>query len=229
MCLLGRSFSRADQGSIREYVYQSLKSKILNLQLPPGTKISEKDISEEYNVSRTPVREVFIKLAQEDLLDIYPQRGSFISLIDMEHVEEARFIREHLEKAVVREACEKLSEKDLFYLESNIAGQEICCEKQNYLHMQELDEEFHQIIYTGSGKIQTWSIVQQMNNHFYRLRMLRLAHSPFWDTILTQHKQILQAIKAQDPDQAEKITEEHLRLIILEKEQIREKYLEYFR
>lgn len=218
-----------DQRSIRESVYQSVRSKILSLELPPGTKISEKDISIEYAVSRTPVREVFIKLAQEDLLDIYPQRGSFVSLIDMEHVEEARFIREHLEKAVVREACHKLSEQDLFLLESNLAGQALCHEKENYLHMLELDEEFHQIIYTRSGKTRTWSIVQQMNSHFYRLRMLRLAHSLFWDTILSQHKDTLLALKQRDPDKVEKITEEHLRLVIVEKEQVREKYREYFK
>ena len=67
-----------------------LKVKFLTCSCRQVLKISEKDISEEYNVSRTPVREVFIKLAQDDLLDIYPQRGSFISLIDMEHVEEAQ-------------------------------------------------------------------------------------------------------------------------------------------
>src|SRR5471030_2430341 len=77
-------------------IYNLLRQEIINLNLAPGLNISEKDISEKFKVSRTPVREAFVRLSKEGLLNIYPQKGSFVSLIDLSSVEEARFMREHL-------------------------------------------------------------------------------------------------------------------------------------
>lgn len=94
-------------------VYEELKSQILNLQLAPGTSISEKEMSEKFNVSRTPVRESFLRLSREGLLNVFPQRGTFVSLIDLNLVEEARFMREHLERAVIRLACETFPQDKL--------------------------------------------------------------------------------------------------------------------
>ncbi|MBU3181932.1 GntR family transcriptional regulator [Clostridium psychrophilum] len=68
--------------------------------------ISEIEILEKFNVSRTPVREAFARLSQEGLISVYPQKGTFVSLIDLLSVEEARFMREHLERAILRLACE---------------------------------------------------------------------------------------------------------------------------
>lgn len=116
--------------STREQVYNMLKDQILSLKLPPGTNISEKEISIQFNVSRTPVRESFLKLSQEGLLSIYPQRGTFVSLIDLNLVEEARFMREHLEKAVIRLACQEFSEELINDLDMNLSMQKICVKKK---------------------------------------------------------------------------------------------------
>jgi DNA-binding GntR family transcriptional regulator len=80
--------------SAREGVYAKLKEQILNLELPPGTALSEMESSLALGVSRTSVRESFVRLAQEGLVQVLPQRGTFVSLIDPALVEEARFMRE---------------------------------------------------------------------------------------------------------------------------------------
>lgn len=97
-------------------LYQILKEEIIKLHLEPGLNISEKGISEKFNISRTPVREAFLLLSQDGLLDIYPQKGTFVSLIDLDAVEEARFLRECVERAVVKLACKKFPQEKMFFL-----------------------------------------------------------------------------------------------------------------
>ena len=118
--------------STRDAVYDSLRTLILQLELPPGTAISEKDISLKFNVSRTPVRDSFVRLAQEGLLEVYPQRGSYVSLIDIDLVEEARFMREQLEVAVVRLACASFPAERLAELERNLSQQRVSIEAHDY-------------------------------------------------------------------------------------------------
>lgn len=141
------SLNQKIRGSTRAYSYNLLKERILHLELKPGTKISEKEIADELQVSRTPVREAFMKLAEEELLDIIPQSGTIVSHINLEHVEEGRFMREKMEKEIVTLACVSFPEEFRFRLETNIAMQEVCIGKNNFYRLFELDEEFHQILF----------------------------------------------------------------------------------
>ncbi|MDZ4938382.1 GntR family transcriptional regulator, partial [Clostridium perfringens] len=137
---------RLQPGSAGNIVYSRLKQQIVSLELPPGTALSEKEVSLSFEVSRTPVRESFVRLAQEDLVVVLPQRGTRVSLIDSELVEEARFMREQLEKAVVRLACESFPEDKLAELEQNLSEQSESIAKHDGKHMFELDEAFHRIL-----------------------------------------------------------------------------------
>ncbi|PAV28334.1 GntR family transcriptional regulator [Virgibacillus profundi] len=223
------SIKRKNNYTSRDYVYESLKENIISLKLKPGTNISEKEISELLQVSRTPVREAFLKLAQEELLAIYPQRGTFVTLIDLQHVEETRFIREHLERATVREACKNFSNESIFKLEENLALQKICVEEKNYTKLFKLDEDFHYTIVSGCDKKLIWSVIQQMNNHLNRIRILRLADNFNWDLILSQHENIISAIKDKNQDLADRVMEEHLKELIFEQESLKKKYENLFK
>ncbi|WP_019911141.1 GntR family transcriptional regulator [Paenibacillus sp. HW567] len=216
-------------GSSRDAVYHSLKNRILQLELPPGTAISEKEISLQFNVSRTPVRESFVRLAQEGLLEIYPQRGTIVSLIDSGLVEEAGFMREHLERAVVREACVSFPEDKLKELKTNLAMQRVCLEEQDYKSMFRLDEDFHRNIFEGCGKINTLEVVQQIKVHLNRSRMLRLAVDHDWEHLYQQHLHLYEAIKERDAGLADTIMQEHLALTIADQGMLMEKYPHYFK
>lgn len=222
------------RGSTRDYSYNIIKNKILGLELEPGTKISEKEMADELNVSRTPIREAFMKLAQEELLDIIPQSGTVVSKINLEHVEEGRFIREKIEKEIVTLVCSKIAEEDRFKLESNLAMQRLCADKKN-LHNHsldeeffQLDEEFHQLLFISCGKSRTWEMLQMLNNHFNRLRLLRLSSDLNWEIIISQHHEIYQLILKQDAHLARKKMEEHLNLVVIEQNELRKTYPHYF-
>jgi DNA-binding GntR family transcriptional regulator len=215
--------------SIRDAVYDLLRQNILDNRLEPGAGISENEISEKLKVSRTPVREAFLRLAQEGLLEVYPQKGTIVSLIDIELVEEARFMREQLERAVVRLACERFSKQHMLELESNLRLQELCRKEHNYTKLFELDEQFHRTLFEGCGKSRTWQTLQLLKHDLDRTRMLRLATNYNWDDILMQHRQIIEGIQEQDADRAESIMKQHLSLVIEDQEDLKKKYPNYFK
>jgi DNA-binding GntR family transcriptional regulator len=221
--------ARDAKGLIRDYVHDTLKKSIMELKLEPGRFISEKEVVEMLKVSRTPIREAFVKLSQEELIETIPQKGSFISLIDMEMVEESRFVRETLERAVVRQACDLLSAEQVLQLQNLISLQELCVQEKNYTRLIELDEEFHRTIMVGCGKARTWALLQQLSTHYYRVRILRLAASDDWQIIVAQHRAIVQAIREKNPDAAEQEMREHLTRVKLEKDKLKEKYPGYFK
>ncbi|MBM7540298.1 DNA-binding GntR family transcriptional regulator [Amphibacillus cookii] len=216
-------------GSTREVVYQQVKKKIIDLELKPKTKISETEIAKELNVSRTPVREAFLMLAQEELIGIYPQKGTIISEIDLDIVEEGRFVRENIERAIVNQACSMLDGEQLFRIESNIAMQKLCLNKGSYQRLFELDEEFHFLLFQGCGKLRTWNMIRQMNSHFDRLRVLRLALNLDWEVVVSQHEALLQHIEQQEKQRAEELMVRHLNLVNYEKEDLKKRYPDYFK
>ncbi|WP_234417359.1 MULTISPECIES: GntR family transcriptional regulator [unclassified Lysinibacillus] len=215
--------------STRDHVYETLRESIIKLELKPGQSISEKEISALLNVSRTPVREAFVKLAQEELLEVYPQRGTFISLIDLEYVEEVRFIRELLERASAKLAAENSSDVDFVLLRENLQRQKFCMDEKNYMKLFELDEEFHHIISIGAGKPRIWSVLQNFNAHLNRIRMLSLASNYNWDQILSQHLVIAGAIENGDGMLADEAMGEHLRKLRFELDSLKEGYPTYFK
>jgi DNA-binding GntR family transcriptional regulator len=214
---------------VRDFVHDTLRKDIMELKLEPGRYISEKEITEMLRVSRSSIREAFVKLSQEDLIETIPQKGSFISLIDIRHVEESRFVRETLEAAIVREACDKLKAEHILLLNNNISIQELCVRENNLKRIFELDEEFHRLIFVGCGKRRTWELVQQSSTHYNRIRFLRLADNYDWQDIISQHKDIVKAISHKDPDKAEKVMREHLNRVQIEKEVLTAKYPTYFK
>lgn len=221
-------FQQQRQGSSRDYVYHIVKKNILSLKLEPGTMISEKEIGDKLEVSRTPTREAFIKLAEEDLIVIYPQKGSFISLIDIDKVEEARFIRENLEVAVLKIACETFTERDVADMEALIAEQRISSGLNNYEKMHELDERFHETIFNKCNKHSTWSVIQQVLAHYKRFRNLLLAVYFDWETIIAQHSRIVESIRKHDAEMVEKELRQHVKSRF-EKAELLEKYPNYFK
>lgn len=209
-------------------LYSLLKEEIIQLNIKPGETISEKEISDKFDVSRTPVREAFVRLAQEGLLSIYPQKGTIVSLIDLSLVEEARFLREHLERAVVGLACEELPPEKIIALEMNLKLQEMYVQNHDSQKQFQADEEFHKTIFEGCNKARIWKMMNEMNNDFKRIRILRLAANFNWNDIYIQHSSILEGIKNNSPETAEKAMKEHLTAVNFDKTEIINKFPDYF-
>lgn len=124
-------YEKLEKETCKEYVYRVLKDNIMSLELSPGEILSESDLSKKLNVSRTPIREVLIKLKAEKLIEVKPQAGTYVSQIDWNLIEEAIFIRYNLEKEALKEACENFSEDTLIEMEKCLFAQKLVAQKGN--------------------------------------------------------------------------------------------------
>ncbi|WP_309121224.1 GntR family transcriptional regulator [Paenibacillus sp.] len=228
--MLDLELSKPDpRQSARDYVYDMLRDNIIRLKLKPGQPLSENELAAKLRISRTPIREALARLSQEQLLEVLPQRGTYVSLIDLDQVEEARFVREQLEPAVARAACERFASDHLVQLEMNVLLFEKFVGEKNYAKLFGLDIQFHETLFAGGGKERTWKIVNAMNAHLSRIRMLSLASEFNWSTIVAQHRAIVEAISGRNPDEAERIMKEHVTLILQDQEALVRKFEGFFK
>src|SRR6476620_12063152 len=105
-------------------VYDALRQAIVSTELEPGRQISENEIADKLGVSRTPVREALARLRDDQLVQIVPQLGTFVSRISVTGVDDAQFLREALECAAVRLVADQADSDDVEDLLELIALQE---------------------------------------------------------------------------------------------------------
>jgi DNA-binding GntR family transcriptional regulator len=213
--------------STREWAYGLLRDHIIRLHLKPGQAVSETETARALRTSRTPVREAFIRLAEDGLLDVYSQKGSFVSLIDGERADEARYLRGVVEKAVLREAGRAFPAPLRFELAANLEMQRFCRRERNYEKMFLLDNEFHRILFRGCGKERIWLHLKKFDCDLDRLRALQLSLKLHWDGVIVEHEKIAQCIDGRSPGKADALVDRHLTGILHER--LAARYPAYFK
>lgn len=212
----------------RDYALRIIKENIIRLELEPGSSISDREIAACLSLSRTPVREALLELAKSKVVDIYPQKGSVVSLIDYELVEEAYFVRNVLESAVVELACEKAGDMALEELESSMRLQRFYLQERATDKMLELDDEFHRLLFKAAGKVQAYEMTKGMMVHFDRVRNMALGTIKD-RSLVEDHQKILEAVRGKNPSEARKLMEKHLNRYKVDEEEVRRRYPGYFK
>ncbi len=222
-----KKIERMNSETAREYALRAITENIKSADLEPGQAISENEISAFLGVSRTPVRESIQELHKAALIEIYPQKGSYVSLINSQYVEEAVFLRKVLDIAVIEEACDMATEEDIKLLEENVALQEFYLEKDNTEKIFELDNEFHRMIYVTAKKETIHNMRQMIMIHFDRVRTLSMLTVKD-KKIVGDHRLMLEAIKEKDKEKAKEIVEKHLNRYRLDQEELIKTFPQYF-
>lgn len=218
---------RALKENAREYALRQIRRNIISLNLKPGSIVSENELAKELGMSRTPVREALQELQKINLIEVYPQRGSVISHIDFDVIDEAVFLRKVLEKAIVEELTEKISEENLMELNQNIKLQEFYLENKSPQQVFELDNEFHRSLFVMCNKERIYDLSEGMMGHFDRLRTLSM-YSVKEIKIVEDHKAIYNAIQSRDKEAAAELMVKHLSRYKMDQEEIMENYPDYF-
>jgi DNA-binding GntR family transcriptional regulator len=184
---------------------------IVRTSMPPGSRIVEGEIGERLRVSRTPVREALLRLADEGLVQIVPQSGIHVAPVSLAAVSEAQFIREHLECAVIREVAANVGGRGIALLRGTLARQEAARDAADLVEFYDLDELLHQQFSELAGRSGAWRVIQHSKHHLDRVRWLSLPVAEHIPHLITQHWAIVDAVSQRDPDAAEAALRAHLR------------------
>jgi DNA-binding GntR family transcriptional regulator len=215
-------------GNVQDSIYASLRKSIINLNLVPGTAISEKEISLRYEVSRTPVREAFIHLSKEGLVKIIPQRETLVSLIDLDRVEQELFLRESLEMAVLEPFISRCQPDHITKLEKIVETQTVAFDRNEYVNFMNFDDQYHQVFFEVAGHNLGWEVLESMCGHYHRVRLLTVWLNGIAQNIVNQHIEILSAIKKKDLRESRLKLGRHLNKLHAEEEMLRKKFPDYF-
>ncbi len=228
MVRLMQLMERKGKETAREYAFRTIKHNVISLGLEPGSMISENELAAAIGVSRTPIREAFIELVKLRIIEIYPQKGSFISLIDSEIVEEVRFIRLVLELSMVELACDIATEEDIMLLEENLNLHEFYITHKMLDKQLRQDNKFHELLFTICKKSFTHELLEGMMTHFDRVRSLSLSTSKE-SNVVSDHRKLVNAIRYKDKVLGKEIIEKHLSRYKTDEEGLKKQYPHYFK
>lgn len=194
-----------------------LREAIVSNAIPAGERLSETEISRLYGVSRQPVRESFIKLAEEGLLEIRPQRGSFVRRISLSAVEDARFIREAVETDLAGILALSPDAALIAELRDQLRVQKTVAAGRDRSAFRALDDLFHVTLARGAGRAGLWQVLDGAKAQMDRVRHLTVQTLDI-TRLVAQHHRIVDAIEAGDRAQAERAMRHHLRTILADLE-----------
>ena len=200
---------RENHETARQYAFRILRHNILYLKLPPGELISETELSQQLSMIRTPIREALKDLEKSHIVQIEPQRGTFVADIDQKLVSDACFLRLIIERAVVNLACKGISPDYINKLEENLFVSSYYVTRGEIYKWFAEDDAFHYLLYQACGKGEIYKLFDDLMIHFNRIRIMNLKE----ENMIIAHKEhisLLEAIKNCDDDQAQKILEQHL-------------------
>lgn len=187
-----------------------LRDAIIRGDLTPGQRISESEIATLCKVSRQPVREAFIHLAIEGLLEIRPQRGTIVSKIDFVTVLDARFLREAIEADIVGILASKPNPELIRDLKAQIKAQYKAVDPSEFMR---LDEDFHHTLADAADKKGAWKLIQGLKSQMDRVRFLTLDNFEVRH-LIAQHETVVDCISRSDRQGANRAIRTHLRAIL---------------
>jgi GntR family transcriptional regulator, rspAB operon transcriptional repressor len=193
-------------------VYNYLRRRIRDLEIPPGTALRKNDIALECGVSRAPVSEAIARLSAEGLVDVFPQSGSFVSPIRVEDVRESMFIRMALEVEAVRRVARLADPELLQRLEANIQAQQKALQQDRLdaSLYDDLDEAMHAEIMAALHSSRAQHQLGAARVLLDRPRFLALEGEHRPEDTLAEHRRIVEAIGTGDPDLAAAAMRLHL-------------------
>lgn len=221
-------FEQLPGENAKKYAKRMLLYNIINLNIKPGDKINEAELCTLYGISRTPIREAILELNQQNMIDIYPKQGTFVSLIDTDSINEFLSLRELMEQKITALACQRLNAEHIAHLRENIAMWGYHIKNSSISKMQQCDKDFHKYIYHACGK-QFWHKIIHENAYQFDRVVIMMFSSVDTDKLIQDHREMVNAFEAHDSEKAYIISAQHTARYIEHKEVFKKKFPSYFK
>ena len=191
-----------------EQVYTRVREAILEGEIAPGSVMSQVALADDLGVSRTPLREALRMLQSEGLVDAQANRRVTVKPISATDLEELVVMRVALETEAIRLSVERLEPEDLASLEGRLAEMAHFAKEKDYARWQAPHMAFHRGLTAAAGE-RVNALLAQLSDHAERYRRVHITRSPrAWVT--QGHREILDAVKKRDREQAARLLAEHL-------------------
>ena len=196
---------------LRKQVYEVLRETILSGKLKPGEKITEVEIAEKLNVSRTPVREAIRMLELEELIVIVPQRGVFVAGVkSIKEINDIFEVRAKLEGLAAKLAAQNITEDQLKKINSYAEKIKECINDNDLQRSIEIDISFHQAIYEAANNKWLQKMLDSLFEKITRFRASSLGQEGRMKSALKEHKELCQAFDDKNGDKASKLARQHI-------------------
>lgn len=213
----------------RDEAYAWLRRSIIFLEREPGEKLSIQGLCEELGLGRTPVRGALLQLQKEGLVNTVPQSGTYVTKIDMNVAESARFVRETVEKEVAGECAARATRADIDKIDQAISLQQSALASNALGDFFVSDNLMHQAIFDIANRSVVWRWLSASNADLERFRLIR-TRSPDLDLhgVYEQHLLLRDAIVRHDTTETRYLTAQHLHLMTDEAPAVIQLHPNYF-
>jgi DNA-binding GntR family transcriptional regulator len=195
-------------------IFETLRDRIVYGKYPPGTNLSEKDLCEEFEVSRTPLREAFLKLEDMKLVDVIPRFGTRVTPIDIHEIRSAFEVKIKLEGLSGELAAGRIQAENLSELNRLIDRADQILTEGRHRRLIEFDNRFHQIIRQAAQNPVLQEFLDNLHYRCARLWSSSLSEIVPNEEIVEQLRSVHLALKAGDPKKARDVMEEHVQYFI---------------
>lgn len=222
------SRTRAQAPRTADLIYRDLHRDIVSMRLKPNSKLSEKELSEHFGVSRTPLREAIQRLAEDGLVAVFPQAGTFVAPIPVRLLMESILIRRALEVVIAQTATEMAVAQDIRDIDANLAELEGAVNAGDLGEFHRIDSEFHRLIGRISGLGTVSNTIEHVRAQIDRYRLMTLPQAGRLTRVITEHRAVRDAIAGRDAARAGEAMAFHIGQMLDEVEALQHLDRDYF-
>ena len=195
---------------LADRAYAAIRDRILTLQLPPGLPIDEDALIRELGVGRTPIREAIKRLALEDLVTIYPRRGTFVSDINITDLAQVSDLRIQLEGHAAYRATQRATAADKEEADRLIGELDAVAAAPGRESFMQVDAEIHRFVYRCARNSYLAGTAERYLNLSMRIWHVVLDRLPHLDESVLEHRELLEAIRDGDAERARQLAADHV-------------------
>jgi len=196
--------------SIPGKIFKTIRDRIVYMEYPPGKLLPEKDLCEEFKVSRTPIREAIQKLKEMKLVTVIPRYGTYVSPVDINEIRSAFEVKIKLEGLAGEVAAKRITADKLAEMKALIEKADALLKVDGHRHLIEIDAQFHEIIYQATQNPILQEMLENLHSRCARLWNSALSEIIPIIMIIAQLKEIYSSLEKRDSQKARQLMENHV-------------------